>query len=159
MSLIAILSIDTKQYWHKPIQKEDLCRVMDLLPLGEQHARSLLIHCRWDVERVIAVLVEKGKEQLYIDAGVAVVKHDDLSLSKFSSQLTCNVCMEDLSTNDMTIMDCGHYFCNNCRHPSRFLFILFHDHCLLPKEFLLVINNIRNLSLEKEIETASPFIP
>ncbi|KAJ9674612.1 hypothetical protein PVL29_023883 [Vitis rotundifolia] len=95
-------------------QKEDLHTVMQVLPLGEHHARSLLIHCRWDVERVLAVLVEKGKEQLYADAGVTVVEHDDLSLSKFSSPLTCNICVDDVSTNEMTIMDCGHYFCNNC---------------------------------------------
>ena len=108
-------------YWRQSMQKEDLHRVMDLLPLGEHHARSLLIHCRWDVERVLAVLVEKGKEQLYADAGVTVVEHDDLSLSKFSSPLTCNICVDDVSANEMTIMDCGHYFCNNCKHSASFL--------------------------------------
>ena len=98
---------------------------MDLLPLGEHHARSLLIHYRWDVERVLAVFVEKGKEQLYADVGVTVVEHDDLSLSMFPSPLTCDICLNDVSTNEMTIMDCGHYFCNNCKHYDSFLFSIY----------------------------------
>ena len=46
-------------------QKEDLRRVMDLLFLREHHARTLLIHHRWDVEKLFAVYVEKGKSWLF----------------------------------------------------------------------------------------------
>ncbi|KAK6136797.1 hypothetical protein DH2020_029467 [Rehmannia glutinosa] len=41
-------------------QREDLRRVMDLLSVKEHHARTLLIHYRWDVEKLISVYVEKG---------------------------------------------------------------------------------------------------
>ncbi|KVI01962.1 Zinc finger, C6HC-type, partial [Cynara cardunculus var. scolymus] len=50
-------------------QREDLRRVMELLSLREHHARTLLIHYRWDVEKIFAVLVEKGKIRLFTEAG------------------------------------------------------------------------------------------
>ncbi|KAL9242114.1 hypothetical protein vseg_016147 [Gypsophila vaccaria] len=93
-------------------QREDLRRIMDLLSLKEHHARTLLIHYRWDVERVLAVLVERGKDQLYVEAGVRVMEHSK-PCSSFSS-LTCGICMEDTSANEVTTMDCGHSFCNRC---------------------------------------------
>ncbi|KAK4481479.1 hypothetical protein RD792_012379 [Penstemon davidsonii] len=46
-------------------QKDELQRFMDLLSLKEHHARTLLIHYRWDFNRVSTVFVEKGKERLY----------------------------------------------------------------------------------------------
>ncbi|KAK9270137.1 hypothetical protein L1049_025713 [Liquidambar formosana] len=95
-------------------QREDLRTVMDLLSLREQHARTLLIYYCWDVEKVLAVLVEKGKDQLYAQAGVTVVEHDELAPSQFLSKVMCNICMEKVSPNVVTTMDCGHYFCNDC---------------------------------------------
>lgn len=94
-------------------QKEVLGTVMDLLSLREHHARTLLIHYRWDVDKIIAVLIDKGKDQLYEEAGVTTVAINDFS-SQLPSTLTCNVCMEEVSVCEVTIMDCGHYFCNNC---------------------------------------------
>ncbi|KAK9740576.1 hypothetical protein RND81_03G045600 [Saponaria officinalis] len=93
-------------------QREDLRRIMDLLSLKEHHARTLLIHYRWDVERVLAVLVERGKDQLYVEAGVRVMELSK-PCSSFSS-LTCGICMEDALPNEVTTMDCGHSFCNCC---------------------------------------------
>lgn len=87
---------------------------MDLLSLREHHARTLLIHYRWDVDKIIAVLIDKGKDQLYEEAGVTTVAINDFS-SQLPSTLTCNVCMEEVSVCEVTIMDCGHYFCNNCK--------------------------------------------
>ncbi|KAL3637640.1 hypothetical protein CASFOL_018511 [Castilleja foliolosa] len=46
--------------WYKE-KKEDLRRVMDLVSVKEQHARTLLIHYRWDVEKLIAVYIERAK--------------------------------------------------------------------------------------------------
>ncbi|XP_038718377.1 probable E3 ubiquitin-protein ligase ARI2 [Tripterygium wilfordii] len=92
-------------------QKEDLQRVMDLLSLKEHHARTLLIHYRWDVEKVMAVLVEDGKDKLCAGAGVPVIGHD---LSQISSTLMCSICFEDVAADEATVMDCGHCFCNNC---------------------------------------------
>ncbi|XP_010243295.1 PREDICTED: probable E3 ubiquitin-protein ligase ARI1 isoform X1 [Nelumbo nucifera] len=93
-------------------QREDLQRVMDLLTLDEQHARSLLIYYHWDIEKVLAVLVEKGKDRLFSEAGVTVVEHKSSSLS--TSAVMCYICMDDIPANDITTMDCGHGFCNNC---------------------------------------------
>lgn len=94
-------------------QREDLRRVMDLLSLREHHARTLLIHYRWDVERLFAVLVEKGKPCLFAEAGVKVLEHQDLN-SPLCSTIMCDICMEDLPSDEATRVDCGHCFCNNC---------------------------------------------
>ncbi|XP_015902896.2 probable E3 ubiquitin-protein ligase ARI2 [Ziziphus jujuba] len=94
-------------------QREDLRRVMELLSLREHHARTLLIHYRWDVERLIAVLVERGKCCLFMEAGVSVVEHQDLD-SPLPPTIMCDICMEDVPSGETTKMDCGHCFCNVC---------------------------------------------
>ncbi|KAG8377711.1 hypothetical protein BUALT_Bualt08G0061200 [Buddleja alternifolia] len=95
-------------------QKDDMQRVMDLLSIKEHHARTLLIHHRWDVDKVISVFVERGVERLYLEAGVSVLDNTDLSSSDSLSQITCGVCFEEFPANEMTKMDCGHCFCNEC---------------------------------------------
>ncbi|CAL9186648.1 unnamed protein product, partial [Musa hybrid cultivar] len=93
-------------------QKEDLRKVMELLVLKEQHARTLLIHYRWDVERIFELLDQKGRERLFSEAGVTIVETKGLSAS--SSSGTCNVCFESFPPGAVTEMDCGHSFCNDC---------------------------------------------
>ncbi|KAJ8483783.1 hypothetical protein OPV22_016268 [Ensete ventricosum] len=93
-------------------QKEDLRKVMELLVLKEQHARTLLIHYRWDVERIFELLDQKGRERLFSEAGVTIVENKGLSAS--SSSVTCNVCFESFPPSAVTEMDCGHSFCNDC---------------------------------------------
>ncbi|XP_010254991.1 PREDICTED: probable E3 ubiquitin-protein ligase ARI2 isoform X2 [Nelumbo nucifera] len=95
-------------------QREDLRRVMDLLTLREQHARTLLIHYRWDVEKLLAVLVEKGKDWLFAEAGVTVVERKDPPSLPSTSTVLCCICMDDVLAKETTTMDCGHGFCNNC---------------------------------------------
>ncbi|BBG94949.1 RING/U-box superfamily protein, partial [Prunus dulcis] len=74
-------------------QRDDLQRVMDVLSLKEYHARTLLIHYRWDVDKVLAVLVERGKDRLYA--------------KQFSSEVMCGICMDEIPSDQVTIMDCG----------------------------------------------------
>lgn len=95
-------------------QKEDLRKVMELLSLREHHARTLLIHYRWDAENLFAVLVEKGKSALFAQAGLPSVESLDPDTSMSSSMVMCGICMEDVSGWEVTKMDCGHCFCNNC---------------------------------------------
>ncbi|KAK6143503.1 hypothetical protein DH2020_023851 [Rehmannia glutinosa] len=71
-------------------KREDLRRVMDLLSVREHHARTLLIHHRWDVEKLIAVYVEKGKACMFAEAGVTVVV--DLDPQEPTSTVMCNIC-------------------------------------------------------------------
>ncbi|XP_039013085.1 probable E3 ubiquitin-protein ligase ARI2 isoform X2 [Hibiscus syriacus] len=88
---------------------------MEMLSLREHHARTLLIHYRWDVEKLLAVLVEKGKEDLFSEAGVSVVDSEDKETPMSSSSTgMCNICIEELPGGKMTKMDCGHAFCNDC---------------------------------------------
>nr|XP_043627519.1 probable E3 ubiquitin-protein ligase ARI2 [Erigeron canadensis] len=125
----AIENEDSDSHWNPPklssskvitresllaAQREDLRRVMELLTLREHHARTLLIHYRWDVEKIFAVLVEKGKDRLFTEAGLLVPGSDDLDASVSISTKTCDICMEDLPSSQMTKMDCSHCFCNDC---------------------------------------------
>ncbi|XP_021300284.1 probable E3 ubiquitin-protein ligase ARI2 isoform X2 [Herrania umbratica] len=88
---------------------------MDMLSLREHHARTLLIHYRWDVEKLLAVLVEKGKADLFAEAGVSVVECEDTGTPVLSSSTAmCDICMEELPGDTMTKMACGHHFCNDC---------------------------------------------
>lgn len=97
-------------------------RIMDVLSLKEHLARTLLIHYRWDVDKVIAVLVEKGKDKLYAEAGVTVLGNDCLP-SELPSTVMCIICIEEVPASEVTTMDCGHYFCNNCEYYLNFVFV------------------------------------
>lgn len=111
--LIAVLHIS---------QREDLQKVMDLLSVKEHHARTILIHYRWNVEKVFMVFVEKGKE-LYAEAGITVKERDSQSLFQNSSKVTCHICIEEVSAMETTTMDCGHCYCNNCKCIVSFGFL------------------------------------
>ncbi|KAF3786598.1 putative E3 ubiquitin-protein ligase [Nymphaea thermarum] len=95
-------------------QKEDLKTVMDLLTLKEHHARTLLIYHRWDVERLLAVLVEKGKNRLFSEAGLTLLESNNKTSLCSQPSINCDICIEVVPSDEATAMDCGHYFCNNC---------------------------------------------
>ncbi|KAK4762004.1 hypothetical protein SAY87_029888 [Trapa incisa] len=95
-------------------QKGVLQRVMDVLSLREHHARALLIHYRWDREKLLSVFGEKGKPYLFNDAGIPDVDEQGKDSSATSSIEMCDICMEEVSGSEATRMDCGHCFCNNC---------------------------------------------
>lgn len=90
-----------------------------MLSIREHNARTLLIHYRWDVEKLLAVLVENGKSRLFASAGVSVVEgeHTGTSVLSLSSTSMCEICIEELAVDKMTKMECGHGFCNDCKHP------------------------------------------
>lgn len=94
---------------------------MELLSVREHHARTLLIHYRWDVEKLTAVYVEKGRSCVFSEAGVSAVEIVDLDPSEPDSTVMCNICIDDVPVKDITTMDCGHYFCNNCEHLYLYL--------------------------------------
>ncbi|KAG8096937.1 hypothetical protein GUJ93_ZPchr0013g36696 [Zizania palustris] len=93
-------------------QREDLRKVMELLGLREHHARTLLIHYRWDVERIFELLDQKGRDRLFSEAGIPLQPANSAGLP--SSEVTCNVCYEDVPLSDASKMDCGHNYCNEC---------------------------------------------
>ena len=93
-------------------------KVMELLIISEQHARTLLIHYRWDVERIFELLEQKGKERLFSEAGVTIIENRGIDLSGSSTMHMCNICFEDVSPEVATEMDCGHCYCNDCKFLS-----------------------------------------
>ncbi|CAI9093642.1 OLC1v1029191C1 [Oldenlandia corymbosa var. corymbosa] len=97
-------------------QKEDLRRVMDLMSLKkEHHARTLLIHYRWNVDRVLNDFAEKGVEWLCKIAGLSLNTNQEDDLQR-SETITCGICFDEVPSrsDSSTMMECGHSFCNNC---------------------------------------------
>lgn len=93
-----------------------LQKVMDLLMVGVHHARTLLIHYHWNVDKLVTVFVDKDKDHLFAEAGVKMLKCPDLgTYVSPSSTLFCHVCMENVQFNTATQMDCQHSFCNDCK--------------------------------------------
>ncbi|KAK1282684.1 putative E3 ubiquitin-protein ligase ARI1 [Acorus calamus] len=89
-------------------QSAVLRKVMDLLTVKEHHARTLLIHHRWDVDNLFSAFVDKGRDRLFSEAGVSLG-----NASHPMTSMTCLVCMDD-AAGDMTAMGCGHGFCDEC---------------------------------------------
>ncbi|CAI0465495.1 unnamed protein product [Linum tenue] len=92
-------------------QRKDLQRVMEFFSVKEKHARTLLIHFRWDVDVLLEYLVEHGKERLYTKAGLGNLEG---SAAECPSIIDCSICYEEVSVDEVTTMDCGHFFCNAC---------------------------------------------
>ncbi|KAJ3703444.1 hypothetical protein LUZ61_007149 [Rhynchospora tenuis] len=91
-------------------QREDLRKVMDLLGVNEHNARTLLMHYRWDVERIFELLDQKGRDRLFSEAGVTLYKN----MKSLTGTVTCMICFEEVLPDASTEMDCGHRFCNDC---------------------------------------------
>ncbi|XP_031392116.1 probable E3 ubiquitin-protein ligase ARI1 [Punica granatum] len=99
-------------------QQEDLCRVMELLSVKENEARTALVHYWWDVKKVSAVLLEKGASNLFAEAGVSIPEEDQASNNTPTLEpvIRCRICF--MPKSHMTRMNCGHCFCNKCKKLS-----------------------------------------
>ncbi|EFH51659.1 hypothetical protein ARALYDRAFT_484560 [Arabidopsis lyrata subsp. lyrata] len=53
-------------------QKEVMVRVMELLSVKENQARTLLIHYQWNVDKLFSVYIDQGKDLLFSCAGLTV---------------------------------------------------------------------------------------
>ncbi|KAJ4788092.1 RING/U-box superfamily protein [Rhynchospora pubera] len=102
-------------------QMVDLSRVMEFLAIKESHARVLLMHHRWNVERIFDALERKGMESLFVESGVPFVEDEAVGYvnqspmqSEGDKFLLCTMCFEEVGAVKVTRMDCGHYFCNSC---------------------------------------------
>lgn len=98
---------------------------MELLSLREQHARTLLIHYRWDVENLTAILVDRDRDYLFSQAGIPLDERQDVGTVASSSTVMCTVCFEDVPGREVTKMDCGHSFCNDCEHFFLYVYYFF----------------------------------
>jgi ariadne-1 len=104
--------------------------VMGVFNIKQHHARALLIHYRWNTDRLNDHLDRKGQDRMLMEAGVVLQENSSSSSSSSSSsrvvssagaktrpsrkKVTCMVCFEDFSPRAISAMDCGHSFCNDC---------------------------------------------
>ncbi|OEL29370.1 putative E3 ubiquitin-protein ligase ARI2 [Dichanthelium oligosanthes] len=100
-------------------QQQDLFMVMGLFNIKQHHARALLIHYRWNTDRLNDHLERKGQDRTLMEAGVVLQENNSTGSSAGSKtpsrkKVTCNVCFEDFFPSAILAMDCGHLFCNAC---------------------------------------------
>ncbi|CAN6291740.1 unnamed protein product [Urochloa humidicola] len=95
-------------------QQQDLSMVMTVFNIKQHHARALLIHYRWDIDRLNDHLDRKGQDRMLMEAGVVVVPSSGSKMPSRKKKVTCMVCFEDFSPRAISAMDCGHFFCNAC---------------------------------------------
>ncbi|MCO5607859.1 hypothetical protein L7F22_062061 [Adiantum nelumboides] len=113
---------DADELCHKVITRDsllsaqinDLQKVADMLGIRQKHARTLLIYERWNYERLCENLAEKGREQLFMEAGLSLEASAAPRKHHLSCSFTCETCFEDVLSEHATTMDCGHTFCNEC---------------------------------------------
>ncbi|EOA25192.1 hypothetical protein CARUB_v10018509mg [Capsella rubella] len=96
-------------------QKQVLVRVMELLSVKENQARTLLIYYQWDVDKLFCLFADQGKDRLFSCAGLTAFDPCLVSSTRMMVMNCCDICMEDdLPSDVMTRMECGHSFCNGC---------------------------------------------
>lgn len=129
---------------------------MDMLSVRQEHARIMLIYHRWDVEKLFEVYVEKGKAFMFAQAGVSVDEYHD-SGSLDSAIVMCEICMDDIPSDEATRMDCGHCFCNTCQclffysvTPAFVLFFFKISSVKITIEFLMLPANMTIRHLVRE---------
>ncbi|KAH8950911.1 hypothetical protein BDL97_10G110100 [Sphagnum fallax] len=96
-------------------KSEDLQKVVDFLAIRPRHARTLLIHHRWNVESLFGKLAEEGTNKIFLEAGLP--PPEDLCNQPTACEtsfISCGACLDDAPQNKATRMDCGHAFCNDC---------------------------------------------
>ncbi|KAF0922218.1 hypothetical protein E2562_029113 [Oryza meyeriana var. granulata] len=97
-------------------QQQDLSIVMNLLNIKQHHARTLLIHHRWNMHCIYDHLDRKGRGRMLSEACIVLLKNSMSAAGSRtrSTSVTCNVCFDDFSITEVSTMDCGHCFCNDC---------------------------------------------
>ncbi|CAM0875838.1 unnamed protein product [Alopecurus aequalis] len=93
-------------------QQEELSTVMNLLNIKQHQARALFIFHRWKIDRIYDCFDRKGREHMLREADIVLQEKSSITPSRSAK---CNVCFDDdLSLTDVSTMDCGHCFCNDC---------------------------------------------
>ena len=100
--------------------------MMDMCDIALYQARTLLIAYRWDWPKLNLALCDRGKEEVFREAGVTSLKtggeesnHAERNGGAVGSQESemrrCGSCFEDATPGSYTTMECGHTFCNECK--------------------------------------------
>ncbi|WIA17066.1 hypothetical protein OEZ85_013967 [Tetradesmus obliquus] len=103
----------------KKVQAEAVSDLETIWSCKKSVAKALLMYYRWDKERLLTDLAEKGPELVYKTAGVAEQANNRAepgagSSSSQQEQVTCDVCMCENSRSECSSNGCGHTFCNTC---------------------------------------------
>uniref|UniRef100_A0A6B2L001 RBR-type E3 ubiquitin transferase n=1 Tax=Arcella intermedia TaxID=1963864 RepID=A0A6B2L001_9EUKA len=93
------------------MQMEAIQKVRGILAISIPSARILLMRYKWNVERLMEIYTDKGKEQVYQDAGIC---EQETKESNEKGTFECPICAEEKELADSTSLGCVHRACNSC---------------------------------------------
>lgn len=77
---------------------------MDALDIEEYQANALLNKYNWDYASILTLFTEGNLE---------ITKTED-SFQYINDHETCKICYSEVKDDEMVIINCGHYFCEDC---------------------------------------------
>uniref|UniRef100_A0A7S0R3F9 RBR-type E3 ubiquitin transferase n=1 Tax=Chlamydomonas leiostraca TaxID=1034604 RepID=A0A7S0R3F9_9CHLO len=100
----------------KKLQVEAISHVTSLTGCSKAKALALLVNYRWNDERVLSIMADKGLDALYESVGLPTEAPHPAPATSGSEEVTCNICCESVAPNKASSLapDCSHIFCNDC---------------------------------------------
>lgn len=94
----------------RELMKKTVQQVSGALSLEQDWAEHLLVHCLWDVDRVVQRFTDDD-EALFLEAGLKV--HNAASSGSKENLSSCPVCLNP-GSESTPALSCGHYCCQSC---------------------------------------------
>jgi len=95
-------------------QLSSVREVNDIFEISPSVARALLVHCKWDKERLLELYYSGSQEKLFADAHVVNPNKQRRKAPKMDESRCCDICYCDWTLEEMAALECEHYFCLGC---------------------------------------------
>lgn len=96
------------------LQSDALGEVIAILNCSTSTARLLLMHFRWDKGSLFEAMAERGMEPIFRAARVISQFSSDLRKLPSGGETLCGICFSQQPASEVTTMECGHCFCDDC---------------------------------------------
>lgn len=93
----------------KPL--EMIAEVNELFQIDAGVARQLLQHSNWNSEKLVTRYFAGEKDKLFQEAKIPLSLG---SYKKPSGEISCSVCFDSFSNDEIFGMSCNHFFCREC---------------------------------------------
>ena len=80
----------------------------------------LLFHCKWNKDTLIQKYLN-SREDLLLEAGLT---GENVASPTTKEQVSCSVCLTNMSSSELSELFCGHICCNVCVQEYSVLYML-----------------------------------
>jgi len=103
----------------RDLQDAHIRQANEFLQVDKGLARIVLKHFKWDAEKLLERWMEKGKDQVFMEAGVRLMeegsqKQEVEDQPTSSTPRECEICFSEVSPSEAHAISCGHSFCAEC---------------------------------------------